>query len=462
MASYDEEGLKNRLIRIGERIFGISRNELYLSMRFFDLALGTLDIKLDLTTGTLGTDGVSCFYNPRYLMDLYQEDRINVNRAYLHMLLHCIFGHMYLECPYDAEYFDLACDIAVESVIDSMNYSAIRVTVRDEREELYRELRQNMKVLTAEGIARYFQMKRPGLEELEQLSGEFRRDDHDFFRRKRKSEPNEDDRNKTGQNGENQDQKQEKESRDRQKEQWEKIGRKTAMKLASFDRQAGKDSGSLSALLRVQNRETVDYRSFLRRFSVVREENRLDPDHFDFTYYTYGLSYYGNMPLIEPLEQRETEKIEEFVIVLDTSGSCSGRLIREFLKQTWAILKETDRFFRKRMVHIIQCDMEVRSDTVITEEGQIDAYMDAFCIKGLGGTDFRPAFSYVNRLIGQGELKNLKGLLYFTDGFGTYPVKRPGYDTAFLFLDGDYEDRDVPGWALKVVLEPEAFEAEEI
>lgn len=50
---------------------------------------------------------------------------------------------------------------------------------------------------------------------------------------------------------------------------------------------------------------------------------------------------------------------------------------------------------------------------------------------GGGNTDFRPAFTYVNQLIKEGSIRHLDGLLYFTDGKGIYPVKKPEYKTAF-------------------------------
>ena len=55
---------------------------------------------------------------------------------------------------------------------------------------------------------------------------------------------------------------------------------------------------------------------------------------------------------------------------------------------------------------------------------------------GGGGTDFRPAFEYVNQLCAEKKFSNLRGLLYFTDGMGTYPAKRPAYDTAFSVSGG--------------------------
>ena len=40
---------------------------------------------------------------------------------------------------------------------------------------------------------------------------------------------------------------------------------------------------------------------------------------------------------------------------------------------------------------------------------------------------------------------------------GTYPARRPAYDTAFLFLGDRFDDANVPPWAMKVVLDEEEF-----
>lgn len=48
---------------------------------------------------------------------------------------------------------------------------------------------------------------------------------------------------------------------------------------------------------------------------------------------------------------------------------------------------------------------------------------NTFEIKGGGNTDFRPPFKYIDRLIEEGKIKNPGGMLYFTDGEGTYPKK---------------------------------------
>ena len=74
-------------------------------------------------------------------------------------------------------------------------------------------------------------------------------------------------------------------------------------------------------------------------------------------------------------------------------------------------------------------------------------------LKGFGGTDFRPVFTYVDKLIKSGELHDLKGLIYFTDCMGQFPAKPPEYKAAFVMIRGEYDDVAVPSWAIKLVLD---------
>ena len=126
-----------------------------------------------------------------------------------------------------------------------------------------------------------------------------------------------------------------------------------------------------------------------------------------------------------------------------------------FLEETYGILTESENYFKKVNVHIIQCDEKVHSDVKITKQEELKEYMEHLDLYGEGGTDFRPAFAYVDELIKQQEFENLRGLLYFTDGYGIYPSKMPSYQTAFVFMQEDYTDVDVPVWAMKLIVEAE-------
>ena len=135
--------------------------------------------------------------------------------------------------------------------------------------------------------------------------------------------------------------------------------------------------------------------------------------------------------------------------------SCSGELVRRFLEETYTVLSEENSFFRKVNIHIIQCDEAVQTDVKITRAEELAQYMEQLELKGEGGTDFRPAFAYVDRLRAEHAFDNLRGVLYFTDGKGIFPEKMPPYETAFVFLEEDYEEVEVPSWAIKLILSEE-------
>ena len=167
-----------------------------------------------------------------------------------------------------------------------------------------------------------------------------------------------------------------------------------------------------------------------------------------------GIDLYGNMPLIEPLEYKETDRVRDFAIVIDTSESVSGDLVRRFITHTFDILKSSQDYATTVNIHVIQCDAKVQSDLKITDLGDVDKLMEGFVIRGFGGTDFRPAFDYVEMLRKRGEFADLKGLIYFTDGLGQFPEKTPDYDAAFVFMDEEGRELPpVPPWAMKVVVD---------
>ena len=205
--------------------------------------------------------------------------------------------------------------------------------------------------------------------------------------------------------------------------------------------------------LREVNREKYDYTAFLKKFAVMGEVMKINDDEFDYIFYTYGLKLYKKVPLVEPLEYKDAKRIREFVIAIDTSGSTSGELVQKFVQKTYNILKSTESFFSKINLHIIQCDTEIQEHVKITNQEEFDRYISAMEIHGLGGTDFRPVFTLVDKLIEQREFTNLKGLVYFTDGYGDFPARKPNYETAFVFVDDEYNNPNVPPWAIKLVLQ---------
>lgn len=435
--------LHQELIQIGTRILSLCRSELYLSMRYLDLALSALSYDLNLQTRTIATDGVHLFYNPNYLIHSYEEDPVAVNRMYLHIILHCIFRHMTQAEQRDPEDWNLACDIAVESVIDSMEYPCVHRLVTDRRQEYYDTL--SLSVLNAEQV--YSVLTKMTYSQKIGMKREFTVDDHHFW-----EELQEDKEQPQQTSGSDSDDSSSPPDKDEVEQKWQDISQKTQTSMETIQRDISLMAGNLRQQLQIENRQRFDYRAFLRKFAVTREEVRVDPDSFDYGFYNYSLQLYPNMPMLEELEYRESKKIHDFVIAIDTSGSCSGELVKQFLEETVTILLDSNSFFRSVNVHIIQCDAGIQSDIKVTDTEHFHDMLQSFEVSGNGDTDFRPVFDYIEQLQQRGELLQLQGLLFFTDGVGVYPKKRPPYDTAFLFFDNTYAERLVPPWAMKLIL----------
>lgn len=233
---------------------------------------------------------------------------------------------------------------------------------------------------------------------------------------------------------------------------WKRISRQMQLELEMMNtREYNSESSDMLQNLKVLNREETNYADFLRKFAVFGEDMQIDDDSFDYIFYTYGLSVYKNIPLVEPLEYKEVKRIREFVIAIDTSCSVKGDTVQAFIQKTYNIMKQQQSFFSKINIHIIQCDYRIQSDIKITSQKEFDEYISNMELSGFGGTDFRPVFNYVEELRRKGELKNLQGLIYFTDGYGDFPSK-PDYKTAFVFLENQNNNPDIPPWAMKVIL----------
>ena len=423
--------------RMGGEVLAVVRSGLYLDFRFLDQALSALTPTADERCGVLATDGTILCYQPSALLRLYQKNPKYLNRLYLHTVFHCIFRHLWLRGKRDKRLWDLACDIAVENVIDGLGRKSVQRPLTWVRQHAYEEIIAQEKVAAAAPIYRWLVRQTPGV--LRQLEKEFYTDDHRLWPKDAPEQPQQ-------------------MPAPLPQRTWQKIGERMQTELELRDKEAGEGADAMREQIKAANRSRRSYGDFLRRFCVLREEVKLDPDEFDLNFYTYGLSVYGNLPLIEPLESRESKKIEELALVIDTSYSTSGELVRAFLAETYTLLKGQENFFHRMNLHLIQADNAIRQDILIHNEDELIHAMNHFELRGGGGTDFRPAFEYVNQLCAEKKFSNLRGLLYFTDGMGVYPRKRPPYDTAFVLLEEPPLSVKMPPWAIRLVVPTPALE----
>ena len=389
--------------KVAAEIIQMSKNKLLVNMRFMDMALNQFRMspRPDLTPFS-ACDGDVYVYDPVHILKAYMLDENLPIRNFLHSVLHCVFKHFYVNTLVDQTMWNLACDIAVESAINDLELSFLNITKAKEQVQFFDLFKNKVKTVSAEKIYRYFLDEKLSDHLVEKLSLLFKGDDHVLWYL---TETQKKKMNLYASRGE------------AVKplsnmllllQGWADIALRMQTELEVFMLQ-GKGAGLLTQNLREVNRERYDYSEFLKKFAVRAEMMKLNPDEFDYNFYTYGFALYENMPLIEPLEYREVKRIREFVIAIDTSGSTSGSLVQTFVQKTYNILKSTESFFSKINLHIIQCDAEIQEDVKITTQQEFDAYLKQMQLHGLGGTDFRPVFAYVNHLV---DKKNRSGSFF--------------------------------------------------
>lgn len=432
----DQKSRTERQLHIRElagEVMHLAHDGILVNMRFLDVALSKLRVECREQTGAHLFDGAALYYDPVLLLGRYKTAQGYAARLYLHTLLHCIFYHAFETDKLNRQYWDLATDIAVEHTILDMNLHLTALPSDDVLRSRLEILKKQAGGLTAEKIYRHFRIEEPS----EKAKAEWHKlchyDEHIYWDRREELELSQ--------------------------AEWRKVSERIKADLKSFSKDKTRGE-SVEQNLKEATRERYDYTDFLRRFMVRGESIQVNDDEFDYIYYTYGLDTYGNMPLVEPLEYQDTNKIRDFVIALDTSASCRGKVVQAFLQKTYNILQAGENYFSKINVHIIQCDNEVRQDTKITRREEFDRFMAHGKLTGFGSTDFRPVFEYVEKLREAHEFDDLKGMIYFTDGYGIYPEKMPDYDVAFVFLHEDDHAPKVPPWAIRLVLEEEELEGD--
>lgn len=596
-----------KLVGLATELVEQVRAEALVSLRFLDVALYKLKFRFDVNT-SLYTDGEFLYMNPYYIFSLYKSEDNMLLRSYLHVILHCIFFHLFIDKNVDKDRWDLACDICVENIINELNLPTLLEDNKNPQIGELNILKVKVTELTAEKLYNYFMVYGITDDELKRLQVLFKRDEHDFwyldtgnigskegkkkkddnYKEQNKNETNDekveenehdktnkeeqdvnnnenydnipsdpdklddeednehedmganvdgdkneadtgeeenpdaDSTNKSDINdnkneeeregGENVDRPVKTKNKDRNVDsdemgsiqdeinkrlgrdknerledntenranvkpddefkskhknnfdienatynEWKNISERTKEDLLMFASDYGERTNTLKQYIKDVNREKYSYEKFLQKFAIIGENVELNDEEFDNIYYTYGLNLYKNVPLVEPLEYKEVKKIKEFVIAIDVSGSVKGDLVQKFIEKTYNVLSQRENYFTKVNIHVLLCDTEIKEDIKIENFSDLKRKIESIVLKGFGGTDFRPVFKYINELKDKGEYKNLKGLIYFTDGLGEFPKEPPDYDTSFVFLREDYDKNEknlnIPPWCIKIILD---------
>ena len=497
--------------RLAIEVAKLARTLVLADNRFLSAALGRMELTLAELQEPLATDGRMLYVCPQRMCSAFAESGELPKHDFLHAVLHCLFLHPFVGETVDINLWGLACDVAVERVVAQVcgRRSGERGAQIERALDLVgAELGGHA---GAERIYRSF-LEGSFAGELESWRALFTSDDHavweDVLARNAVAsaaaqlggsvgdasdclvaaddEISSDDMwdadgtddwsdvaescGVTDQDGKNRaddtadasngemprragDMRAQRDDASELEASWRRVAKSLAVEMRSHGQGRSEEFAGLIDELESASRKRVDYAEFLRQFSAPTETLKVSDEEFDYVLYTYGLERYGNLPLIEPLEYRDQKRVREFVVAIDTSRSVWGDAVKRFARATFDILKSTESFSHDVHLRIMQCDTAVRAEDVIRSELEFDAWIARVKLHGGGGTDFRPVFDRIDELVEDGEFQDLGGLVYFTDGQGTYPDWVPTYKTAFVFYGDDCRPDDAPPWAARVLLD---------
>lgn len=122
---------------LARQALDLAKNALLVNLRFMNAAFARLR-PFPVRDATLATDGLHIRFDPATLARLYAAEPAELTRAYLHIVLHNVFLHLYPGPHVDVARWDAACDIVVERTISELDlpghpHRSRRAPARDPR-----------------------------------------------------------------------------------------------------------------------------------------------------------------------------------------------------------------------------------------------------------------------------------------------------------------------------------------
>ncbi len=374
-----------------------ARTRLILDQPF----LGSLVMHLLLTSvdkvrcKTTATDARAFYYNADYIAGLTLAQ---TQFVLAHEAMHCALSHFSRRNHRDRRRWDVACDYAVNMILDAENMRGPANALTDAK---YRGL-------TAEEIYPI----------LHQDSEEQPMDDH-LFEGEGQGEDKSSGEGGAGQppsspgsgdGGEGDAEKQMMQpslqpSLDTQalEQQWQ--SRLAA--AAQLARQAGKLSAGMLRMVDELIAPQISWRALLAQYliQVARDD--------------YSFQHPSRREADAVLPRLHSQGLK-LVVALDTSGSIQADELREFLSEIDAIKGQV-----RAEIDLLACDDRLAAGA----PWHFASWQPMQLPDGLsgGGTDFRPVFDWVER-----SQANPDALLYFTDAEGPFPKIAPPYPVIWL------------------------------
>lgn len=374
-----------------------------LTPAFYNL----IDVPIDIPS-PIQTDGIHLYYHPQTLWDSYSRNSAKAAEQFLHVVVHCLFGHVMKAPGYlnHTQQFDFAADYQTAAFIGL----------------LYTHRLLPFNPPPHSPPTKWYSFGQ--LMDFKKHPAVPASDNHDLWRFSDNTEfPFLISGDGPGEN-----------SPDKSLTQWQEIEQRVFQQLS--DSTWGNLTNSLEERLDAPKESPNSYKELLQSIFRVSSTAGENPDDLDLMLYHYGCQL--GTPIVEPCEELEEPNNGSLIIAIDTSGSCCGEIAGQFLKETCQMLKDVGPRWRGNLV-VLQCDAKIQQVIHVKEPAHFSQKLaQNYVLRGMGGTDFRPAFQWANDFQKKGS--PLSALLYLSDGYGDFPGHPPDYPVYFIVPHEPFED----------------------
>jgi predicted metal-dependent peptidase len=372
-----------------------ARAGLILDQPFFGSLALRLPLVPDPAAETLWTDGRKLGYNPGFVDGLELPE---LKTIIAHEILHCALAHTTRRGERKPDQWNIAGDFAINGILQESGFLMPADALLDPQynglsaEEIYNRLTDDDD--NGQGAG-----QQAGGNQQQTQAGQDEDGDGDG-----PADPGRMGEVRDAGQGDGEDQA---DTPGQLEEEWK-------VSVAQAATQA-KGKGALGAgLARLAEKileHKIDWRDLLREFVERSARNDYNFNRPNTRYLHTGFV----MPSLI------SDELPEIAVVCDTSGSVDARQLASFGAELQAIAAEFH-----TTINLSYCDTKVYNPTRFEPGDEIK--LDP---AGGGGTDFRPAFAWIE----EAQLSPAC-LIFFTDLFGTFPEQAPEYPVLWLDFAG--------------------------
>jgi len=346
---------------------------------------------------TMATDGYHIYFNAGWARNLPKGE---LEAVIVHEVLHVVLGHADRINDRNKEVWNVACDYAINIMLSDLGFELPCGGLLEQRfrrmtaEQIYRELRPDTSKPYPQMLELAGDRQSPG----GHLSGDVI--DRDLLV------------DALPERSDNLD-----------VQERRMLRRELIEGLESQIKSMGYKGGNLAIEVRAALQNKTDWALVLRRYLYEKVKT-------DWSMYPPSKKYIWQQIYLPSVG---VSSLGTIVFAIDTSGSMSSDELSKALSEVRAIRS----LFPCELI-VMQCDASIQSVETYSEFDDTPL-ASSFTMKGFGGTDFRPVFSYV-------ESKSIvpSVLIYATDGYGTFPETLPDHPVIWLLTDRGPHQFDPP------------------